>query len=71
MSDYFYEPLSLTDYSFLVQETAELHMSVIGVTIFEAGPLRLADGGIDFGLDLLILADQIDHLNRLHHNASR
>ena len=48
MSDYFYEPLSLTDYSFLVQETAELHMSVIGVTIFEAGPLRLADGGIDF-----------------------
>jgi WS/DGAT/MGAT family acyltransferase len=48
MAKYHFETLSLTDYSFLVQETPELHMSVIGVTIFEAGPLRLPNGGIDF-----------------------
>ncbi len=48
VDDYHFEPLGLTDYSFLVQETPERHMSVAGVAIFEAGPLRRPDGGIDF-----------------------
>jgi WS/DGAT/MGAT family acyltransferase len=48
MGDYHYEPLSLTDYAFLAQETPELHMSVIGVTIFESGKLSRPGGGVDF-----------------------
>ncbi len=48
VNDYHFEPLGLTDYSFLVQETPERHMSVAGVAIFDAGPLRRRDGGIDF-----------------------
>jgi WS/DGAT/MGAT family acyltransferase len=48
VNDYHFEPLGLTDYAFLVQETPERHMSVAGVAIFEAGPLRRRDGGIDF-----------------------
>ena len=48
VDDYHFEPLGLTDYSFLVQETPERHMSVAGVAIFDAGPLRRRGGGIDF-----------------------
>ncbi|HWS76612.1 MAG TPA: hypothetical protein VN324_15845, partial [Quisquiliibacterium sp.] len=48
MDDYHFEALGLTDYSFLVQETPERHMSVAGVAIFDAGPLRRRGGGIDF-----------------------
>lgn len=48
MSDCHFERLTPTDFSFLVQETRERHMSVIGVTIFEAGPLARRGGGIDF-----------------------
>ncbi|HQY69450.1 MAG TPA: wax ester/triacylglycerol synthase family O-acyltransferase [Pseudomonadales bacterium] len=48
MNDYHFEPLGLIDYSFLAQETPERHMSVAGVAIFEAGPLRRPGGGIDF-----------------------
>jgi WS/DGAT/MGAT family acyltransferase len=48
VNEYHFEPLGPTDYSFLVQETPERHMSVAGVAIFDAGPLRRRDGGIDF-----------------------
>jgi WS/DGAT/MGAT family acyltransferase len=48
VDDYHFEPLGLIDYSFLVQETPERHMSVAGVAIFDAGPLRRRGGGIDF-----------------------
>lgn len=48
MSDYHFERLTPIDFSFLVQETRERHMSVVGVTIFEAGPLARPGGGIDF-----------------------
>ena len=42
-----YERLSSLDTSFLALETPDLHMHVSAVGIFEAGPLRRADGGID------------------------
>ena len=42
-----YERLSPLDRTFLDLEYPETHMHVAGVTIFEAGPLRTADGGID------------------------
>lgn len=48
MSKYHFETLSVTDYSFLVQESPTLHMTVIGMTVFNAGPLQLRDGGVDF-----------------------
>lgn len=48
MSNYHFERLTPIDFSFLLQETRERHMSVIGVTIFESGPLARPGGGIDF-----------------------
>ena len=47
MSHYKYDRLSAQDASFLVFETANAPMHVAGTQIFEAGPLRTADGGID------------------------
>lgn len=48
MSDYAYERLSAQDNSFLLGETPNAHMHVAGTQIFELGPLRTADGGVDF-----------------------
>src|SRR5512134_2729952 len=42
-----YTRLSAQDYSFLVFETPTVHMHVAATQIFEAGPLRTPDGGID------------------------
>ena len=47
MTDAFYEPLSYLDSSFLALETRSTHMHVAGVALFEAGPLRRGEGGID------------------------
>ncbi|MDX1448371.1 MAG: wax ester/triacylglycerol synthase family O-acyltransferase [Acidimicrobiia bacterium] len=47
MPEPFYEPLSYLDSSFLALETRTTHMHVAGVALFEAGPLRAEDGGID------------------------
>lgn len=43
----FYEPLSYLDASFLALESRNTHMHVGAVVLFEAGPLRRPDGGID------------------------
>ena len=40
--------LSVQDNDFLLWETASLAMHVSGVQIFDAGPLRNSDGGVDF-----------------------
>ncbi len=64
MSDYHFEPLGLTDYSFLAQETPERHMSVLGVAIFDVGPLRRADGGIDFATLKAATAVAIEQIPR-------
>ncbi len=47
MARYTYERLSAQDNSFLLLETANVHMHVAATTIFEAGSLDTADGGID------------------------
>ena len=44
-----YTRLSAQDYSFLVFETPTVHMHVAATQIFESGPLKTADGGIDIG----------------------
>ena len=48
MAHYTYEPLSVQDNDFLVWETSCLPMHVGGTEIFDAGPLRNEQGGIDF-----------------------
>ena len=47
MTPYNYERLSAQDSSFLVFEGPNTHMHIGGTTLFEVGPLRTADGGID------------------------
>ena len=47
MSEPFYEPLSYLDSSFLALETRTTHMHVAAVALFDAGPLRVGEGGID------------------------
>jgi WS/DGAT/MGAT family acyltransferase len=45
---YAYERLSVVDGSFLAIESPNTHQHVAAVTVFEAGPLARADGGLDF-----------------------
>ena len=47
MPDYAYDRLSVVDNSFLAIEDPNAHQHVGAVTLFEAGPLRNVDGGID------------------------
>ncbi len=47
MTDTYYERLSGQDLSFLAMEDGRAHMHVGMVSIFDAEPLRLANGGID------------------------
>jgi WS/DGAT/MGAT family acyltransferase len=47
MPRYTYERLSAQDNSFLLMETPTVYMHVAGTQIFEAGPLRNREGGID------------------------
>ena len=48
MPSYSYERLSPQDNSFLLWETPYVHMHVSSTLIFDAGPLRTSDGGVDF-----------------------
>ncbi len=47
MAGYFYERLSAMDNSFLLQETPTTPMHVAAIEVFEAGPLRTPEGGVD------------------------
>ncbi len=47
MAAYHYERLSAMDDSFLASETLTTPMHLVGLQIFEAGPLRTTAGGID------------------------
>jgi WS/DGAT/MGAT family acyltransferase len=47
MTNFYYEPLSYLDASFLALETPASHMHVAGVALFDAAPLKGEDGGID------------------------
>jgi diacylglycerol O-acyltransferase / wax synthase len=46
--DFYYEPLSYLDSSFLALESRTTHMHVAGVAVFEANELGDGNGGIDF-----------------------
>lgn len=47
MTDFFYEPLSYLDASFLALESPTTHMHVAGVALFDATALEKEGGGID------------------------
>ena len=47
MAGFHYEPLSYLDASFLALESRSAHFHVAGVVVFDAGPLKRDDGGID------------------------
>ena len=47
MAHYAYERLTALDNSFLILEGPHAYMHVASTMVFEAGPLRRADGGID------------------------
>ncbi len=46
-STYFYDRLTALDNSFLIAENPKTHMHIAGTAVYEAGPLRTANGGID------------------------
>ncbi len=48
MTETYHERLSGQDLSFLAMEDGRAHMHVGVVSLFDAGPLRLSNGGIDF-----------------------
>lgn len=64
MTDFHYEPLSYLDASFLALETKTSHMHVTGVAIFEAAPIREADGGIDIDLIKSHIQSKLQYIPR-------
>jgi len=48
MPRYSYERLSAQDNTFLLFETRNVHMHVASTLVFESGPLKTREGGIDF-----------------------
>jgi WS/DGAT/MGAT family acyltransferase len=64
MSEPFYEPLSYLDSSFLALETRTTHMHVAAVALFEAGALRLGDGGIDIGRIRAHIGSKLQYIPR-------
>ncbi len=66
-----YERLSPLDRTFLDLEYPETHMHVAGVTIFDAGPLRTPDGGIDIGKIRKYVASRLDLIPRYRQRIMR
>jgi WS/DGAT/MGAT family acyltransferase len=66
-----YERLSPLDRTFLDLEYPETHMHVAGVTIFEAGPLRTADGGIDIEKIRRYVASRLHLMPRYRQKIAR
>ena len=64
MAQYMYEPLSAQDHSFLVLETPNLHMHVSSTQIFELGPLKSENGGVDFARIKRFIASVLHRIPR-------
>ena len=64
MAQYMYEPLSAQDHSFLVLETPNLHMHVSSTQIFELGPLKSENGGVDFARIKRFIASALHRIPR-------
>ena len=66
-----YERLSPLDRTFLDLEYPEAHMHVAGVTIFDAHPLRTADGGIDIEKIRKYVASRLHLIPRYRQRIAR
>jgi len=64
MPRYAYDRLSFLDHSFLRLESQTQPMHVAGVGIYEAGPLRKPDGGIDIDRIRAYLASRLHYIPR-------
>ncbi len=65
VADSHYERLSAMDMSFLAMEDGRAHMHIGSVSIFEAGPLRGPDGGLDFERICAFIEAQLHRVPRL------
>ena len=65
MTDTHHERLSGQDLSFLAIEDGRAHMHVGMVSLFDAGPLRLDDGGLDFERITAYVGARLHHVARL------
>jgi len=64
MTDFFYEPLSYLDSSFLALESRTSHMHVAGVAVFDAAPLKAEDGGVDIDRIRAHVASKLQYIPR-------
>ncbi|MCI0544194.1 MAG: wax ester/triacylglycerol synthase family O-acyltransferase [Actinobacteria bacterium] len=64
MSEFWYEPLSYLDASFLALESPTTHMHVAGVALFDAAPLKADDGGIDIDRVKAHVASKLQYIPR-------
>jgi WS/DGAT/MGAT family acyltransferase len=64
MAHYNYERLTALDNSFLVMESADTPTHVASVALFDSGPLRRRDGGIDFDRIASHLASRLHKIPR-------
>jgi diacylglycerol O-acyltransferase len=64
LTDFYYEPLSHLDASFLALETRTSHMHVTGVALFDAAPLKSDDGGIDIDRIKAHIASKLQYIPR-------
>lgn len=71
MTDFYYEPLSYLDASFLALETRTSHMHVAGVAIFDAAPLKADDGGIDFDRIKSHILSKLQYIPRYRQRLER
>ena len=63
-----YDRLTALDNSFLLLEKSNAYTHVASTQIFEAGPLRLEDGGIDFDAIKKLHASVLHEIPRYRHN---
>jgi diacylglycerol O-acyltransferase len=67
----YYETLSSLDASFLALESRSSHMHLAAVAIFEAGPLRRPDGGIDIDLVRDFIGSRLAYVPRYRQRLAR
>jgi len=65
MADGHFERLSAMDLSFLAMENGRAHMHIGSVSLYDAAPLRMEDGGIDFDRILVFAEAQLHKFPRL------
>jgi diacylglycerol O-acyltransferase len=66
-----YDRLSPLDRYFLIYESPTAHMHVAGASIFETGPLRRPDGGLDIARIRAYIESRLPHIPRYRQIVSK